>query len=121
MKKLTIKDLKDMEPNAIFASGIGLIEHPWFNDARPVSEDGTLEEDGRTTKVKWDAIRGGIHDWAIYHSMDANFIAADYLDDPAHLEVSKERIARMGAKLHNEKDVRALVPCTDEVFDLYRH
>jgi len=118
---LTIKQLKAMKPDTIFASGIGLIEHPWFNDAKPVSEGGTLEPDGKSTKVKWVAIRGGIYDWAIYHSMDANFIIENYLDDPLHLEVSEERIARAGAKLHIEEKIKEFVPCDDEAFKMYRH
>ena len=118
---LTLKQLKEMKPDTIFASGIGSIEHPWFNDAKPVSEGGTLEPDGRSTKVKWIAIRGGIHDWAIYHSLDANFIPANFLDSPAHLEVSKERIANYGAKLHKEEDIKRFVPCDDEAFKMYRH
>lgn len=121
MKKLTLKALKEMKPDTIFASGIGLIEHPWFNGAKPVSEGGTLEPDGRSTKVKWVAIRGGIHDWAIYHSMDANIVYADYFDDPEHLEASNELISRAGAKLHNEKYIKELVPCTDKAFAMYRH
>jgi len=118
---LTLKQLKEMKPDTIFASGIGTIEHPWFNNAKLISEGGTLEADGRSTKVKWIAIRGGYHDWAIYHSMDANFIIADYLDDPAHLEVPDESIARSGAKLHKEEDIKRFVPCDSESFDMYRN
>lgn len=118
---LTLKQLKEMKPDTIFASGIGLKEHPWFNQAKSVSEGGTLEPDGRSTKVKWVAIRGGIHDWAIYHSMDGNFVQADYFDDPIHLLASKESIARRGAKLHQEEDIKKLVPCDDEAFKMYRH
>jgi len=118
---LTIKQLKAMKPDTIFASGIGLIEHPWFNDAKPVSEGGTLEKDGKSTKVKWIAIRGYIHDWAIYHSMDANIVIADYFDDPAHLQAPNETIARVGAKLHNKEKIKEFVPCDDEAFKMYRH
>lgn len=118
---LTLKQLKEMKPDTIFASGIGTITHPWFNNAKPISEGGTLEPDGKSTKVKWVAVRGFIHDWAIYHSMDANFIMADYLDDPSHLEVSEERITRSGAKLHKEEDIKRFVPCDEEAFALYRY
>lgn len=118
---LTIEKLKAMKPDTIFASGIGLIEHPWFNNARYRLEGGTLEPDGKSTKVRWVAIRGYIHDWAIYHSMDANFIQADYLDDPIHLEISEERIAKAGAKLYGEQDIKRLVPCNDEAFKIYRY
>ena len=121
MEELTLEQLKEMEPNTIFASGISLIEHPWFNNAKPVSEGGTLELDGKSTKVKWIAIRGGYHDWAIYHSLDANFITTPYLDDPSHLEIDNERIANHGAKLHLENDIKRFVPCTDEAFNMYRY
>jgi hypothetical protein len=75
MSKLTLKQLKEMEPNTIFARGLGFIEHPWFNNAKKY-----LEKDGKSIMVKWIAIRGGIHDWAIYHSMDANICQEDYFD-----------------------------------------
>jgi len=121
MNKLTLTQLKKMKPDTIFASGVGLIEHPWFNDAKLVTEGGTLEPDGRSTKVKWVAIRGGIHDWAIYHSLDANFVFDDYLDNPIHLKISKERVARSGAKLHNEETIKKFVPCSENAFKMYRH
>lgn len=110
-----------MKPDTIFASGIGLIEHPWFNDARLVSEGGTLEKDGRSTKIKWIAIRGGYHDWAIYHSMDGNFIIARFFDDPSHLETEKQKIADHGAKLHKDEKIKEFVKCDDEAFEMYRH
>ena len=118
---LTLKKLKAMKPDTIFVSGIGLIEHPWFNNATPVSEGGTLEKDGKSTKVKWVAIRGGVYDWAIYHSMDANIVMANYFDDPIHLQANEERIASFGAKLHNEERIKEFVPCDDESFKMYRH
>ena len=117
---LTIKQLKEMEPG-IFTYGIGLIEHPWFNNAESVLEGGTLEQDGRSTKVKWVAVRGGMHDWTIYHSMDANFITDDYLDNPCHLKVPTERIARNGAKLCKEEDIKKFVLCDDKAFKMYRY
>jgi len=118
---LTIKQLKGMEPSTIFALGIDMIEHLWFNNAKSVEEGGTLEEDGRSTKVKWVAVRGGYHDWAIYHSMDSNIVKADYFDDPVHLEASNERIASYGAKLHREEDIKRFVSCDEEAFGMYRH
>jgi len=118
---LTLEQLKEMKPHTIFASGIGLIEHPWFNHAKPVSEGGTLEQDGRSTKVRWVAVRGGIHDWAIYHSLDANFVQGDYLDSPVHLGASEDMIAKLGAKLRWEEDIRRFVPCDDEAFGMYNY
>lgn len=118
---LTIEKLKAMEPNTVFASGFGLIVHPWFNDAKKISEGGSLEEDGRHTTVKWVAIRGGIHDWAIYHSLDANSEPADYLDGVHHLDASEESIARGGAKLRREEEIKKFVPCDEEAFKMYRY
>src|SRR3990167_921797 len=112
--KLTLEKLKKMKPDTIFASGVGLIEHPWFNNAKPVEEGGTLESDGRSTKVKWVAVRGSIHDWAIYHSMNANLVRADFFDDPIHLQTENETIADHGAKLYKEQDIKKFVPCDDE-------
>ena len=120
MKELTLYDLKSFPSNTIFASGIGLIMHPWFNDCKTISEGGCLEEDHIHTKVRWVAVRGGYHNWAIYHSLDANFVKEDYLDDTKHLQISNDRIARGGAKLYKEADIRRLVPCTDGALDMYR-
>lgn len=111
---LTLEQLERMAPDTRFANGVGLILHPWFNDAKNIDEN-------NMTPVKWVAIRGGIHDWAIYHSMDANLCHADYFDSSDHLECSIDQIARHGAKLTKEKEIRAFVPCTDEAFKMYRY
>jgi len=121
MKNLTIEKLKAMKPHTIFASGVGLIEHPWFNDAKPITEGGTLEPDGRSTKVKWVAVRGAIHDWAIYHSMDANIVQADYFDDPIHLSASEKNIANYGAKLRQIEAIKRFVNPDKEALEMYRY
>jgi len=121
MKKLTTKRLKEMKPDTIFASSIGLIVHPWFNNADPVSKGGTLEPDGYSTKVKWVAIRGAIHDWAIYHSMDANIVQADYFDDPIHLSATEENIASYGAKLRHIEAIKRFVNPDKEALEMYRY
>ena len=112
--RLTIKKLKALKPDTIFAKGYGKILHPWFNDAKNIDKD-------NLTKVKWVAIRGGIYDWAIYHSMDANLEPADYFDGDTHLKASWERIARHGAKLHDMEKVLEFVPCTKKALLMYRH
>jgi hypothetical protein len=48
--KLTLDELKKMQPHTIFARGSGLI--PELN---------------KDKKVKWIALRGYIPDWAIYY------------------------------------------------------
>jgi len=113
---LTIKKLKKMKPGAIIAEGFGYIEHPWFNDAPHA-----VEKDGKTTQVKWIAVRGEIHDWAIYHSMDANICPHKYFDCDCHLTASYEQILRIGAKLTSKKYIRTFVPCDDEALGMYRY
>ena len=70
--------------------------------------------------VKWAAIRGGIHDWAIYHSMDSNLCDHEYFDCDCHLVQTWERIVDEGAKLRDKRDIRAWVPCDDEAYSMYR-
>ena len=118
---ITKEMINNAPPHSIIYADEGYIEHPWFNNARPVSEGGTLEDDGRSTKVKYVIFRGGIADRCIYHSMDGNLVDADYFDDPIHLQSHIQKIADHGAKLHNEHNIRAIVECTDEVFEMYRH
>lgn len=119
---LTIEDLKEMKPNTIFATGETLIVHPWFNDATDnlVNEKGEPDRQGRFVKVKWVAIRGGIHDWAIYHSLDANLERSPYLGGFSHLKRSFEDIAKHGAKLRRPEKIRELVDPTSEAMDMYR-
>ena len=112
---LTVSILDSLPPNYIFCVGFGYIEHPWFNDAKT-----NIEEDGRSTKVKWVAVRGGIHDWAIYHSMDANICKEDYFDGIDHLQAPASIIAKHGAKLRDYKLIRKFIPCDEEALHLYR-
>lgn len=120
---LTIKKLKAMKPHTIFAKGEDLIVHPWFNNATEnlVNEKGEKDKNGKYVKVKFVACRGGIHDWAIYHSLDANLTNRDYLDGFEHLKANWDSIQRFGAKLHNEEDIKKIVECDDESFNMYRH
>ncbi len=115
-KILTIKKLKAMKPETIIGTGVGTIEHPWFNDAKKV-----LEKDGKSTMIRWVAIRGYIHDWAIYHSMDANICKEDFFDCSCHLLAPDLLITRSGAKLHNMEKVQEFVPCDKEALEMYRH
>lgn len=80
---LTLEQLKEFKPHEIFATG--------------------LTPDG----WGWVAVRGGIHDWAIYV-------------DPSR-EKTPEETARWGDKVHYEKVIREMVPCTDEAMEWYRH
>ena len=128
---LTLDKLKEL-PSGIFASGNTFIVHPWFNNAKFLFNekhelwDGSDEYGVAASKgymyvnVNWVAIRGSYHDWAIYHSLDANLEPGEYLDGVVHLLASNDQIARSGAKLHTEAKIKELVPCDDEAFEFYR-
>ena len=122
MSELTLQQLKDMKPG-IFTKGTQLIIHPWFNDECPnlVNEIGESDKKGKYVKVNWVAIRGGIYDWAIYHSLDANLEPADSLGGFTHLDATDEQISRGGAKLRKEDEIKKCVPCDDEAFEMYRY
>ena len=93
MNKLTIKKLKEIEQNTIFAKGT-MVDSP---DGINMSNSGK--------QLWWVAVRGGIHDWAIYCSI---------VPDP-------EWIKRMGDKVHDKETIKKLVLCNDEAFEMYRH
>lgn len=93
MAKLTLAKLKKMKPNTIF-------------EFKPGSN-------GERTFM-WVAVRGGIHDWAIYTSLNARPMVDFWAGD-------KDGIAKWGQKIHDEKLIRELVPCDDEAFRMYRH
>lgn len=90
---LTLQQLKDMQPDSIFATGT-------INDG-PTGIN--LANTGKT--LRWVACRGGIHDWAIYAQ------AEDW---------SEQRVKEMGDKVHNRDNVQKLVPCDDEALAMYR-
>jgi hypothetical protein len=129
--QLEVADLEKLEPG-IFRSGTGLIVHPWFNDALILyNEKGELypekENKGKAygmgymyAKVNWVAVRGTIHDWCIYHSLDSNFEPANYIDGNDHLLATNDQIRRSGAKLMQKDKIKEFVPCTEEAFELYR-
>ncbi len=84
---LTLEKLKVMEPG-IFATGL-------------VKDDRLYRE----LELKWVAVRGGIHDWAIYY----------------HLASSTDGYVRdSGDKCFTRQVIRELVPCNDEAFAMYR-
>ena len=111
---LTFEMLKGMESGKIFATGLTLIEHPWFNDAKFTLVD------GRDALVRWVAVRGfGYPDWAIYHSLTSEFEPARHLDGFSHLQVPIEDIARWGSKLGSIAKAKILVNADDNVCRLY--
>ena len=91
---LTLQNLKDMEPDTIFATGVTT------NDPAGIN----MSNDGR--ELRWVACRGGIHDWAIYIQ------SADWPED---------EVKRVGDKVTSEHNIKKLVPCDDEAFRMYRY
>lgn len=55
---------------------------------------------------KWVAVRGGIHDWAIYKDSS---------------DKTWDEVKSYGNKVYSEEEIRNLVPCDDEAFKMYRH
>ncbi len=94
MEKLTLKELKEMMPDTIFARGT-------VSD-NPVGVN--MTNSGRL--LRWAAVRGGIHDWAIYCHW---------------AEKSYAWIKSYGDKVTSEANIQKLVPCDDESFKMYRY
>lgn len=90
---LTLQQLKDMEPDTIFATG--------------ETTDGydAVNMYGKGQELRWVATRGGIHDWAIYI---------------APKNWSEEMVKSNGDKVHNRESVKKLVPCDDKALGMYR-
>ena len=58
--------------------------------------------------IKWVAVRGYIHDWAIY------------TDNPYSPQPSYAGVRDLGDKVHNRESVKKLVPCDEEALAMYR-
>ena len=92
---LTLQRLKEMKPG-IFAQG-EVVDNP---------EGANMANTGKM--IKWVAVRGSIHDWAIY------------TDNPFSPMDSFEGVRDMGDKVHNREAVKKLVSCDDEALEMYR-
>jgi hypothetical protein len=55
---------------------------------------------------RWVAVRGDVYDWAIYYH---------------RLDRSVAQVQFEGDKVFTAERIRALVPCDDEAFALYRY
>lgn len=87
--ELTLEQLKDMKPDSIIAKG----------HTADIRLSFVLE-------LKWVAVRGEIHDWAIYYApSDWDYDLVQYTGD----------------KVVNEDVIKELVPCTEEAFQMYRY
>lgn len=89
---LTKKKLMEMQPG-IFKMGT----------ARDCAEG--LNMTGSNELLKWVAVRGIIHDWAIYCDWDSK---------------SWDEVKANGDKVMFDDHIQKLVPCTDEALALYR-
>lgn len=91
---LTLQQLKDMPSDDIFATGVAID-----------NEDGLfMANTGK--ELRWVAVRGGIHDWAIYYHFS---------------DKSADWIRSYGDKVYDERNIKKLVPCNEEAFALYRY
>lgn len=92
---LTLKKLKEMEPG-IFAQG-EVVDGP---------EGANMANTGKI--VKWVAVRGQFHDWAVY------------CDNPFSPCFDYQEVADVGDKIHTREYVTRLVPCDKEALEMYR-
>lgn len=91
---LTLQQLKDMPEHTVFAHGETVNSPEGIN----------MSNDGRS--LRWVAVRGQTHDWAIY-------IGIISWDDAM--------IASNGDKVTDEANIKKLVPCDNEAFGMYRY
>ena len=97
---LTLKKLKEMKPG-IFAKG-EIIDSP----------EG-INIDNTGMMLRWVAVRGRIHDWAIY---------CDFAENPYDFsENSYEYVRDYGNKVTWDYNIKRVVPCDDESFKMYRY
>ena len=93
---LTLKILKQLQPDEIFATGV-TIDGP---------EGANMMGTGKL--LKWVACIGQTHDWAIY---------CNYYEDNKSLQ----EIHDNGEKVTMESNIKNLVPCDEGAFSLYRY
>lgn len=90
---LSLKQLQDMPPHTIFATGVTVNSPEGIN----------MSNDGRS--LRWVAKRGQIHDWAIYIGIES---------------WDQQLVASNGDKVGNKENIKKLVPCDDEALEMYR-
>jgi len=92
---LTLKKLKDSQPDSIIASGKVINSH-----------EGVYITNNRLGHtMKWFAVRGVIHDWCIYIHWASN---------------TDEFVLSSGDKVSNRDTIKKLVPCDNEALKMYR-
>jgi hypothetical protein len=94
MKELTLEQFDKLPLGEVFATGV-----------LPNSPDGIfMTNDGGN--LRWIAKKGYGHDWAVYCHWDKH---------------SEKYVTDFGDKVRDEKHIKRCVPCTDEVFKIYRY
>lgn len=91
---LTISDFNNINDGSVFSSEV-VIDRP---------EGIVINNSGKS--LRWVAKKGRIGDWALY--IDSS-------------EYSVHWIATYGQKIKDESIIRKILPCTDDVFKLYRY
>jgi hypothetical protein len=92
--ELTFERLKKMAPYTIFVTGYAFDKQ----------DDLFMANTGK--KLRWIAVRGNYHDWAIY----CHFAEHD-----------EEWVRRHGDKVCLPNHIQKLVPCDSEAFKMYRY
>ena len=92
---LTLNKLKEMKAGTIFAKG------SFMDNELGINVWNTDKE------MRWIAVRGGIHDWAVYYS-------------PVDMDWTDEQIAKNGDKLYYLTSVSKLVNCDEESLKMCR-
>lgn len=91
---LTVEKLMKLEPG-IFATGT----------ARNSPDDVYMTNEFPDRELRWVAVRGEVHDWAIYVHWS---------------EESADWVKSWGDKVRTPSYIRSLVLCDDEAFKMYR-
>jgi hypothetical protein len=103
-------------PMGPIAMGVGKMTHPYYPSSTPLK---TADAEGKAF-VKWVAVRGGICDWAVYHSLDAQFELADRLDGKDHLAATYQDIQDHGSKMSLGDACHILEQVDESAKKLYR-
>ena len=97
---LTLQKLKEMKSNTIFAKG-EIVDSPEGCNV------------ANTKKIMpWVAVRGGIHDW--YIAVQNPYSIGNEIWD-------WDKIKDWGDKIHDEENIKKLVLCNNESFEMYNH
>lgn len=100
MKPLTLQEFSQIPNGQIFRSGV------CFNTPGELY----MTNERLMDKLIWVAKKGEVEDWAVYCLWYENKEGSEVCN----------MVARFGQKVHGAEAIQFAVPCTDEVFSLYR-